>query len=389
MSNISLKVFWNNKPIPVSQKVQNSDLVINVPFGALITHPASGGGIYSINGKTSSTIVLNAEDIGAEAKGAVDQVENKLNQATNELTNQINTKASAFAVTQALSLKADLVNGIIPANLLPSFVDDVVEFNSWNEFPPIGDAGKIYIDTTENKTYRWSGSSYITIGGGGVALGETAATAYRGDRGKAAYDHSLSQGNPHGATTTDIIEGSRLYFTDERVKNTVLTGLTPQKAGEILSTDKLIDALAKLQAQNSSKANEVVWLNMKAIEGASFRLFETPMPSYLEFAKINGNLWIRGWLYVSSTIPTNTMLFRLYNPAYALENLLDVYSYFNSSFDFYKVSPTNIDKFTMSLNYPNDALNGIKFGIEGYCIESNLTTGHYNIPAQCIGKLVS
>ena len=128
---------------------------------------------------------------------------------------------------------------------------------------------------------------------------------------------------------------------------------------------------------------------MKAIEGASFRLFETPMPSYLEFAKINGNLWIRGWLYVSSTIPTNTMLFRLYNPAYALENLLDVYSYFNSSFDFYKVSPTNIDKFTMSLNYPNDALNGIKFGIEGYCIESNLTTGHYNIPAQCIGKLVS
>jgi len=388
LSNISLKVFWNNSPIPVFQKVQDSDLVINVPFGALITHPASGGAIYSINGKTSSTIILNAEDIGAETKGAVEQVEKKLNQATNDLSNQINTKASALAVTQALSNKADLVNGIIPANLLPSFVDDVVEFNSWNEFPPTGDAGKIYIDITENKTYRWGGNSYITIGGGGVALGETAATAYRGDRGKAAYDHSLSQGNPHGTTTSDIIEGNRLYFTDERVTNTVLAGLSTQQPTQILSTDKLIDALAKLQAQNKVKADETVWLNMASIEGASFRLFETPAPSYLQFAKKDGNLWIRGWLYISSTIPANVMIFRLYNQGYAIETLLNLYSYFGSSFNFYKLNPTNVEKFTMCVNYPNDVSNGVKFGIEGYCIDNSLTTGHYNIPAQCIGKLI-
>ncbi|MFA2969767.1 hypothetical protein KWE21_04005 [Acinetobacter pittii] len=371
----------------MSQKVQDSDLVINVPFGALITHPASGGGIYSINGKTSSTIVLNAEDIGAEAKGSIEQVENKLNQASNELTNQINTKASALAVTQALALKADLVNGIIPANLLPSFVDDVIEVNSWNEFPATGDAGKIYIDTTENKTYRWGGSSYITIGGGGVALGETVATAYRGDRGKFAYDHSLSQGNPHGTTTTDIIEGNKLYFTDERVQNTVLAGLSTQQPSQILSTDKLIDALAKLQAQNKVKADETVWVNMTAIEGASFRLFETPAPSYIQFAKKDGNLWIRGWLYISSTIPANVMIFKLYNQGYVLESLLNLFSYFSSSFELYKLNPTNVEKFTMAVNYPNEISNGVKFGIEAYCMDS-LSVGHYNIPAQCIGKLV-
>ena len=39
---------------------------------------------------------------------------------------------------------------------------------------------------------------------GGVSLGETSSTAYRGDRGKVAYDHSQLTGNPHGLTIEDI-----------------------------------------------------------------------------------------------------------------------------------------------------------------------------------------
>ena len=42
-------------------------------------------------------------------------------------------------------------------------------------------------------------------GGSGLALGETASTAYRGDRGKTAYDHSQeTTGNPHNTTKADI-----------------------------------------------------------------------------------------------------------------------------------------------------------------------------------------
>ena len=37
-----------------------------------------------------------------------------------------------------------------------------------------------------------------------LALGETESTAYRGDRGKTAYDHSQATGNPHGTTKSDI-----------------------------------------------------------------------------------------------------------------------------------------------------------------------------------------
>jgi hypothetical protein len=41
-------------------------------------------------------------------------------------------------------------------------------------------------------------------GGSGVALGETASTAYRGDRGKQAYDHSQATGNPHSTTAAQV-----------------------------------------------------------------------------------------------------------------------------------------------------------------------------------------
>ena len=41
-------------------------------------------------------------------------------------------------------------------------------------------------------------------GGSGLALGETSSTAYRGDRGKIAYDHSQVTGNPHGTTKSDV-----------------------------------------------------------------------------------------------------------------------------------------------------------------------------------------
>ncbi len=37
-----------------------------------------------------------------------------------------------------------------------------------------------------------------------LALGETASTAYRGDRGKIAYDHTTNKNNPHSITKSQI-----------------------------------------------------------------------------------------------------------------------------------------------------------------------------------------
>lgn len=95
-------------------------------------------------------------------------------------------------------------NGKVPTSQLPSYVDDVLEYSSQSEFPATGETGKIYVDTTTNLTYRWSGSAYVEISPS-LALGETSSTAYRGDRGKTAYDHSqLTSGNPHNVTAADV-----------------------------------------------------------------------------------------------------------------------------------------------------------------------------------------
>ena len=95
-------------------------------------------------------------------------------------------------------------NGKVPSSQLPSFVDDVLEYDSQSSFPTTGESGKIYIATDTNKTYRWSGTTYVSIASD-LALGETSSTAYRGDRGKIAYDHSQAT---HARTDATAVSSS-------------------------------------------------------------------------------------------------------------------------------------------------------------------------------------
>ena len=95
-------------------------------------------------------------------------------------------------------------NGMVPSAQLPSYVDDVLEYASQSAFPATGETGKIYVALDTNRTYRWSGSAYVEISES-LALGETSSTAYRGDRGKTAYDHSqVVSGNPHNVTAAEV-----------------------------------------------------------------------------------------------------------------------------------------------------------------------------------------
>lgn len=64
-------------------------------------------------------------------------------------------------------------NGVVPLNssklidsqYLPSFVDEVQEYPSFDDFPMPGELGKIYIDKskTMDNVYRWGGTAYFTI----------------------------------------------------------------------------------------------------------------------------------------------------------------------------------------------------------------------------------
>ena len=93
--------------------------------------------------------------------------------------------------TTAKEINALPNNEQIPSNLLPSYVDDIIEYDSFGVFPSTGVPEKIYLDRSTNLVYRWSGSTYVEVSPS-IALGETSATAYRGDYGAKAYKHAVT-----------------------------------------------------------------------------------------------------------------------------------------------------------------------------------------------------
>lgn len=54
-------------------------------------------------------------------------------------------------------------DGKVPSSQLPSYVDDVMEFESKSKFPKTGEKGKIYVDLSSENIFRWSGSAYVEI----------------------------------------------------------------------------------------------------------------------------------------------------------------------------------------------------------------------------------
>ena len=104
--------------------------------------------------------------------------------------------------------------GKVPSGQLPSYVDDVIEgyLDSGNFYKDAGhtqlitpEDDKIYVNLTDNTTYRWSGTAYIQISSS-LALGTTHSTAYYGDYGETAYQHSqITDGrNPHNTTANNV-----------------------------------------------------------------------------------------------------------------------------------------------------------------------------------------
>ncbi|MCY6412001.1 hypothetical protein QTA56_07625 [Acinetobacter sp. VNH17] len=103
MSNIALKVFWSNEPMPLNRKIDRA--AINVPFGVMITHPT--GLIKSVNGKVGD-VVLNAADVGADVAGLAETVQQNLNTEVNTLNIQLDSLSSQTIQIQTLAQTNEL-----------------------------------------------------------------------------------------------------------------------------------------------------------------------------------------------------------------------------------------------------------------------------------------
>lgn len=183
-------------------------------------------------------------------------------------TSELNSKVQQFINSKGAPNGLASLNesGIIPSAQLPSYVDDVIEVDTFSNLPGTGESGKIYIVQDTNLTYRWSGTDYVEISKS-LALGETSSTAYPGNKGKATTDKLNRIPDKLITDTVNVNQSTTeavLNFTTYRQKaqqvgrNTLtITSATTSQAGLMSSSDKTkLDGL-KDQAGITSDINAV------------------------------------------------------------------------------------------------------------------------------------
>lgn len=163
-------------------------------------------------------------------------------------------------------------SGKVPASQLPSYVDDVVEGYYYNNkfyeeaahtTEITAEKGKIYVDLSTEKTYRYSGSLYIEVSPS-LELGETQFTAYRGDRGKTAYDHATDSNKVSSTKTEKLykvgVTNQGHIASATEVGKSDITGLGIQSeinANNKVNADYIDDSASDHKFTSSTEKNKL------------------------------------------------------------------------------------------------------------------------------------
>lgn len=207
-------------------------------------------------GETASQTLATTQKALVDAKAAIDSA--------------IALKLDASAVGVSV---ASLADGKVPAAQLPSYVDDVIEGylyegsfyeDSAHTQAITPESGKIYVDLTSMKTYRWGGSAYAEISES-IAIGTTAGTAYDGAAGAALATKlaTITEGaNKVEASTTNgniKIDGveTTVYTLDAASIKTTLGAASADNDGYMTSSQatKLAGISAEANKVEASETN--------------------------------------------------------------------------------------------------------------------------------------
>ena len=163
------------------------------------------------------------------------------------------------------------ISGTVPTSALPSYVDDVLEYESKSKFPSTGETGKIYVDKATNLTWRWGGSAYVEISPS-LALGTTSSTAYRGDYGNTAYNHATDSSRLTTAQSSGLykiaVTAQGHVASVTAVAKSDITGLGIPAQDTTYTFDGTYNASSNKAATVSTVTNAIAALDVSAQTGA-------------------------------------------------------------------------------------------------------------------------
>ena len=149
-----------------------------------------------ISGKVDKTTTVNGHALSGNVSVTKSDV------GLGNVTNDSQVKRSEMGAASGVATLDSA--GKVPTSQLPSYVDDVLEYDTKPDFPATGEAGKIYVDKSTNTSWRWSGTTYVQIKGD-LVIGTTTGTAADGG---VANTHYNNTSNPHSVTKAQVGLGS-------------------------------------------------------------------------------------------------------------------------------------------------------------------------------------
>ncbi|CEI51552.1 hypothetical protein [Acinetobacter bereziniae] len=416
-------------------KVDTETTTIHILTTGIQGPPGVSSGVMSVNNK-SGNVVLNAEDVGADQKGTANIVKELLSQEIQQIktlaeTNQLNltqkVEIDDFEITQeqvelnrlAILSKAD-IQALAQLALLvdtkadqsyvkeqiaklvgsaPEALNTIYELaealqasgnllESLNE----GVAIRVRFDiATQALSEIQKQNARTNIGAEKLGTAQElvsritaqslgAATAAQG----AKADTALQSADVAPVALSGLFSS---LSGQNKIFDVVYTAYSEGANSVITAADSLGTMLSKLQAQIKAGSSKVEWVDAQTIGGFGYGFSHAVIgdkPAKLEFAKIDGNLWIRGFLahsvYASGDIFTITdSSYKVFSKSSDLAGINLIQAILSGNFYGFKLICYG-DVYDEST-----AANVAQIFNSSYSMPSST----FHIPAQCVGKLLN